>query len=327
MANLALQSTHPHSKAATTASVVLCFACVYFFWGSTYAAIRIGVAQMPALLMAGTRYMTSGAILLAWCRWRGLRLLWPFKTMLTISAVGIFLLSGNNVSLVLAEKTIPSGLASLAMAMIPLLAALAEMLLPGGEPLPVRGWLGIVLGFASLLALLWPTLRIGLHGDPARLLALGMLLTSALFWVAGSLLSRRTRLPVNCFVSAGWQMLIAGTFNTLLGTALGQWPKFHVNTASMGSLVYLIIAGSLIAYTAFVYLLQHVPVAKVSSYCYVNPVIAVLIGMVLLHERPEKAEFIGMAGIVMAVYLLTTAQIKAKGGSPSAEELEPALAE
>jgi drug/metabolite transporter (DMT)-like permease len=184
----------------------------------------------------------------------------------------------------------------------------------------------MVLGFAGLAALVWPSLRTGLLGDRARLLALGLLLIASIAWVAGSLLSRRARLPVNCLVAAAWQMLIAGAFNTALGTALGQWPQFHVNANSMGSLAYLITAGSLLGYTAFVYLLEHVPVAKVASYAYVNPVIAVLLGIVLLHERPEKAEFAGMAGIVVAVFLLTTSQVKAKGSRP-AEDLEPALAE
>jgi drug/metabolite transporter (DMT)-like permease len=320
-------SDQSQSKTPANTSIVIAFACVYFFWGSTYAAIRIGTAEMPALLMAGTRYMIAGALLMGWCRWRGLRLLWPSKAMLTISAIGLCLLSGNNVTLVYAEKTIPSGLASLVMAIIPLLAALTEMCLPGGEPLASRGWMGMTLGFAGLAALLWPSLHTGLNGDPARIIAIVMLMASAIFWIAGSFLTRRSRLPVNCLVSAAWQMLIAGLFNTALGTALGEWPDFHVNAASIGSLVYLIIAGSLIAYTAFVYLLERVPVAKVSSYCYVNPVIAVLIGIVLLHERPEKAELIGMAAIIVAVYLLTSSQIKAKGGSPPAEDLEPALAE
>ena len=323
---MANSSAHPTKKAASTASIVLSFACVYFFWGSTYTAIRIGTAQMPANLLAGTRFFIAGAILLAWCRWRGLRLLWPPRTMLILGLVGLFLLSGSNVALVYAEKTVPSGLASLVLAVIPLLAALAEMLLPGGEPLPVRGWLGMGLGFAGLAALVWPSLHTGLLGDRARLLALGLLLIAAFAWVAGSLLSRRARLPVNCLVAAAWQMLFAGAINTALGTALGEWPQFHVNAASIGSLAYLITGGSLLGYTAFVYLLEHVPVAKVASYAYVNPVIAVLLGIVLLHERPERAEFAGMAGIVVAVFLLTTSQVKAKGLRP-AEDLEPALAE
>lgn len=252
--------------------------------------------------------------------------------MLILAIIGLFLLSASNVALVYAEETVPSGLASLVLAVLPLFVALGEMLLPGGEQLPARGWLGMALGFAGLAALVWPSLRIGLAGDRSRLIAIGVLLAGALAWAVGSILSRHARLPVNSFVAAAWQMLIAGAFSTALGTALGQWPQFHVSAASVGSLAWLITGGSLIGYSAFVYLLEHVPVAKVSSYAYVNPVVAVLLGIVFLHERPEVAEFAGMAAIILAVFLLTTARVKAKGGTPSieshpGEELEPPLAE
>ena len=307
---------------ATTASIVVAFATVYFFWGSTYTAIRIGAAEMPALLFSGIRFVIAGAILLAWCRWRGLRLAWPPKTMWMLGLIGLLLLGAGNVSLVYAERTIPSGLASLVLAVTPLYVALIEMSLPGGEPLSRRGWLGLMLGFVGLAALLWPSMQSGLHGDRALLWAIAALLASALSWAVGSILSRRARLPVNSFVAAAWQMLAVGIFCTALGTALGQWPQFHMNVRSAGSLAYLITAGSLLGYTGFIYLIEHVPVAKVTSYAYVNPLIAVLLGILLLHERPVAAEFTGMAAIVVAVFLMTTAQVKVKGKPRPVEELE-----
>jgi drug/metabolite transporter (DMT)-like permease len=312
MSSITAESSHSANKPATRLSIVLAFASVYFFWGSTYTAIRIGAAEMPALLLAGTRFLIAGTILLAWCRWRGLRLVFPARTMLLLGFMGLLLLGGGNVGLVYAEQTLPSGLSSLILAVIPLYVALIEMFLPGGEPMPRRGWLGMAIGFAGLAALLWPSLRTGFAGDRSRLLAITALLAGALSWTVGSIFSRRTKLPVNSFVAASWQMIAAGVFNTALGSVLGQWPQFHLNRAAIGSLAWLVTGGSLLGYTGFIYLIEHVPVAKVTSYSYVNPVVAVLLGIFILHERPEAAEFIGMAAVVFAVFLLTTAQVGAK---------------
>jgi drug/metabolite transporter (DMT)-like permease len=318
---------HTNPKAATTASIVLAFLSVYFFWGSTYTAIRVGAAEMPALLLAGTRFFVAGVILLGWCRWRGMRLVWPPRTMLMLSVIGVLLLGGGNVGLVFAEKTVPSGLSSLGFAVTPLYVALIEIALPAGEPLPRRGWLGLLLGFAGLAALLWPSLHAGLGGDRTLLFAVIALLAGALSWAVGSIFSRHARLKVDTLVAASWQMIVAGALSLLLGTVLGQWPQFHLNAASAGSLAYLVTGGSLLGYTSFIYLLEHVPVAKVMSYTYVNPVVAVLLGIVFLHERPAAAEFAGMSCIVVAVFLLTTAQVKSKAGLPPIDELEQLPAE
>lgn len=314
-------------KRANTTSIVLAFLSVYFFWGSTYTAIRVGAAEMPALLLAGTRFLVAGVILLGWCRWRGLPIKCAPKTMLMLAAVGLLLLGAGNVGLVYAEKTVPSGLSSLAFAVTPLYVALIEILLPSGEPMPRRGWAGLLLGFAGLAALLWPSLHLGFIGDRVLLIALIALLGGAFCWALGSLLSRHARLNVNSFVAAAWQMVIAGCFDLALGTALREWPQFHVNRAAIGSLAYLVTGGSLLGYSGFIYLLEHVPVAKVMSYTYVNPVVAVLLGIFLLHERPVASEFAGMAAIVSAVFLMTTAQVKAKSDPDAVEELEQMPAE
>ncbi|HWT64742.1 MAG TPA: EamA family transporter, partial [Terracidiphilus sp.] len=266
------------NKPSTSVSLVVAFASLYFFWGSTYTAISIGGTEMPALLFGAARFLIAGAVALVICALMGLRLWWPPRDMAVTAIVGIFLLSGSNVALIYAEQHIPSGLASLISACIPLLIATAEMVLPHGEPLPLRGWLGLGLGFAGLAILLSPSLRSGFHGDTPRLIAIGVLLFGCTCWSAGTVIGRRARLQMNSFVGAAWQMFAAGIVNLILGTAFGQWPAFHPSSRGLLSIAYLVVGGSLLGYTSFVYLIERVPIAKVASYAYVNPVIAVLLG-------------------------------------------------
>jgi drug/metabolite transporter (DMT)-like permease len=304
------------------ASIILAFASLYIFWGTTYTAMRVGVAFMPALLLAGVRFLISGAILLAWCRWRGFKIAHPPRALFREALIALLLLGCSNVSLAYAEKTLPSGLAALFYAVIPLYVALVEMLLPGGETLSARGWLGILVGFAGLAALLWPSLCTAMTGSSAVTWALVAIFGGAFSWTVGCIYARHARRTVPVFVAAAWQMLFAGLFNSALGTALGEWPQAHLNRAVAVSMVYLIICGSLIGYSSFVFLLEHVPVAKVTSYTWVNPLVAVLMGVLLLHERLASIEIAGMAAIVVAVILLTTSQIRTRSTPLPIEELE-----
>lgn len=305
-------SSAARNKPSTSTALVLAFASLYFFWGSTYTAIRIGGTEMPSFLFGAARFLIAGGAMLALCAARGLRLWWPPRAMAQAALVGVLLLSCSNVSLIYAEKTLPSGLASLISACIPLLIALAEMVLPHGEPLPRRGWLGMGLGFVGLAILLLPSLRQGFGADTARLAAIAVLLFGCASWVAGTLVGRRARLEMNSFVGAGWQMLAAGVVNLILGSALGEWPEFRPTSRGWGAVAYLVVCGSLLGYSSFVYLIERMPVAKVASYAYVNPVVAVLLGVVILGERPDAAELAGMIAILLAVFLITTARVGAR---------------
>lgn len=307
-----MTTTEHRHRAATTAAIVLAFGCLYFFWGSTYTAIRIGALSMPTLLLAGPRFLFSGLIMLAWCKLRGIQVLHDRRAMGMLLLLAVLLLGTGHIGLVFAERYIPSGLCSLGFAVMPLYVALMEFFLPGGEPLSPRGWLGILLGFTGLAIMLAPSLRSGLHGDAMVLLALLALLTAALSWAIGCVVSRHARLKVNVLVVSAWQMTFAGILNALAATAAGDWKQFHPSWSGLGAVLYLVTFGSLVGYTAFLYLIEHVPVAKVMSYTYVNPVVAVLLGMLILHERPAVSEYAGMAIIVVAVFLMTTAQAKTR---------------
>lgn len=290
--------------------ILLAFACVYTLWGATYTATRFGVHNMPAPVLAGVRLGIGGSALLLISRARGWRLWSHPIEMRRIALLGVLLLFTGNVGLVWAEYYLPSGLSALLLAIIPFYVVVIEWLLPHGERLRRPGEIGLVLGLLGLGILAWPSARIGLRGDWHQLVAVGILLLGGLSFASGSVLSRRSRLSLHPLVCAGWEMLVASFCDLALATGTRQWGHADWNRDSLVAIAYLALFGSLIGFSAYTWLLQNVPVSKVATYAYVNPMVAVLLGALLLGERLQRNEWIGMIIILLAVFLVTSSKLQ-----------------
>jgi drug/metabolite transporter (DMT)-like permease len=313
-----------HLTAATTNRrppaawlIAVAFGCVYLFWGSTYTAIAVSDRYLPALVLGATRFLIAGVLMLAWCRWRGLRLWHSAREMGWIAVIGLLLLGCGNTALIWSERYVASGLSSLIVAIVPLYVAVLGLLLPHGERLRSRGWMGLALGMVGLIALLWPSMHERAAGQGSALVGAGVLLAGSFCWAVGSLLSRELKLPVNPMVAAGWEMLAAGAIDAILATTFRQWLGAHWTGAAWGAVWYLVTFGSLVGFTAYIWLIEHVPVPKVATYAYVNPVVAVILGAVILHERMQPTEYIGMVAVLAAVALVTSSQLRS--GKPAAD--------
>jgi drug/metabolite transporter (DMT)-like permease len=308
----------PHSV-----KLVVAFATLYVVWGSTYLGIRVGLsADLPPTLFAALRLVPAGLILLGIGRLRGATLRIPIDQYRIVATVGIFLLVGGMYFTFLAEQTIPSGLAALIVALLPLWVALAESVIPGMDRPTARGYLGLVIGFAGLGILVAPRLT-GVSGTPEELLGIGVQVLGTWLWTTGSVLSKRRPVKVDALIATGYEMLTAGAVLLVLGTALGEWPRVAFTPAGFWALLYLIIMGSCVAFTAFVWLLRNAPASKVMTYAYVNPVIAVFLGWIagrlgLVPPEPVDAWVLaGMVVIVSGVALTTSAPTRPAAASPT----------
>ncbi len=291
--------------------VAVAFALVYLLWGSTYLAIHIAGLQIAPPLVGATRSLLSTVIICTICLSRGVSLRVPSGTAWRLALVGILMMTVNNLLLIWGETKVASGLASLIIAMVPILVAVIETALPGGEKLNLRGWLGTLLGAVGMFVLLWPALhRAGGAPDRRSLLGFLILTAAALAFASGSVLSRRFHFKVDTFVATAWQIGAAGFLNLAIATFGGCFHTAHWTRAGILSIIYLSTFGSVIGLTAYTYLLQHVPVTKVSTYAFVNPVIAVLIGVVALGERLAPAEVAGMVIILISVATVILSRTK-----------------
>jgi drug/metabolite transporter (DMT)-like permease len=297
-------------RSSNSTRILISFACVYFFWGSTYLAIRYGLDELPPFVMASTRFLIAGSVMLALCALRGVRMVPTRREFGVLAIIGVLMLGCGNTAVLWSELYLSTGLAALLVAGIPLFAALIEMFLPNGEGLPPRGWIGVTVGLMGLAFLVSPGLRNSFRGDSRQIIAMAIILAGAFCWTAGSVISRRSTIGISGFAAAGWQMLFGGIFNTGLMFAWGGYHGSHWNGQAWSAIFYLVIFGSLTGYTAYIFLLNNVAVSKVTTYAYINPVIAVILGAIFLHEHFVMAEYIGMAAILLAVFLVTGSKLK-----------------
>ncbi|HEV2804757.1 MAG TPA: EamA family transporter [Chthoniobacterales bacterium] len=301
------------------AAILSAFAALYLIWGSTYLAILFAIETIPPLLMAGTRFLLAGFILYAIARWRG----GPpgsFANWRTALIIGGCLLLGGNGGVTLAEQYVSSGLASVIVATVPIYIALFAWwsgIAPRPTPLVALGLAGGLGGVAILLA---PAFHFSpdKHSHAGR--GIIILLCSSLLWSAGSIYSRKAKSASAPLLLAGQQMICGGALLTLAGLLMGEHRRFdasRISLLSIGSFAYLVIIGALVGYTAYIFLLRHCPPAKVATYAYVNPIVAVILGALFAHETLSARSILAAGLIIGSVAtVITVQQTKSKLGTP-----------
>jgi drug/metabolite transporter (DMT)-like permease len=306
------------SRAATPGAVWSALAAVYVVWGSTYLAIRVAVETLPPLLMASVRFLIAGAVLYAWAARGSSREERPTAAQWRAAAIiGTALLLGGNGGVVLAEQTVPSGIAALLIATVPLWMVLVARLTLG-ERVGWRESLGIGVGFGGIVLLVDPFTGGGF--DPV---GVALLLFASLSWSAGSLYARRAPLPARPLLGTAMQMLAGGVALGVAGLIAGEAADFRPASVSLESLLglgFLIVFGSLVGYTAYAWLLRATRTSLVATYAYVNPVVAVLLGWAILAEPLTLRTLVAGAVIVVGVALIVTAQARRKAEVPAAGE-------
>jgi drug/metabolite transporter (DMT)-like permease len=298
---------------------VLAFAIIYFVWGSTFLAIRVGVREVPPLLFACMRFFTAGAVLYAWMIVKGT----PSPNLrqwaaISLIALCIFVLDYG--LLFWAEQRVPSGVAAVMLATIPVFMALSEIFFLRTQKLTVRLALALLVGIGGVLILV--SHSVGLTEKPIDPAGAVALVIAAISWSIASTLTRKLPLPESKVMSSGAQMLAGGVMLAIAAGLFGEFRGFHIQTISRGAwfaLAYLIVAGSIIGFTAYVWLIHHESPTKVGTYAYVNPVVAVIVGYFFGGEMVGSRTILGTLLVLVSVIVITT--------TPAKKPVAPALVE
>jgi drug/metabolite transporter (DMT)-like permease len=313
---------------ATVASrwkIIVAFGLVYVFWGSTYLGIGIAVEQIPPGVVCAARFLIAGAVMLAYCAITGRRIRFSARQLGHLAAVGILLLMGGNLTLSYAEQIVPTGLAALLIAVTPLWFLVLDSLLLGNHHISRRGKIGLIIGIAGVVVLIWPDL---LHpnslGRRELWWSLGLQLGS-FSWAFGSVLSKKWQTAAtDPFSAIAWQVMFAGIANLIFALLVERHSTVTWTFRGVAAILYLVVCGSWIGYTAYIWLLQHVPTSKVSTYAYVNPVVALFLGWLVLHERIDRYIVMGTAIIVASVVLVTSAKVSSRTVAEEVPAIETA---
>jgi drug/metabolite transporter (DMT)-like permease len=306
--------TSPTPRAAAPPSrllLIAAFAAIYIIWGSTYLAIRVAIDTIPPFFMAGARFLVAGALLYGWARARGAdrpaALTWRSAAVLG----ALFLLLGNG-GVVWAEQRVPSGIAAVLVALLPIWTAIIEWIRPPGKRPTAGVTAGLVTGFAGVALLLAPGVGSGVQVD---LVGGAALIFASLSWAYAGIISKELPLPRSAVLSSGMQMLAGGALLTLAGFVTGEAGQLDVEAISLrsaGAFLYLIVFGSLIGFSAFAWLLRVTTPGRVATYAYVNPIVAVFLGWLILGEPLATRDIVAAAIIVGGVVLITTARLRSQ---------------
>jgi drug/metabolite transporter (DMT)-like permease len=304
--------------------IIVAFALLYVLWGSTYLAMRVIVRDMPPYVAGTVRYLAAGPIMLAACALLGRKISLTRRDLGQLLVISILLLSIGNIGVLWGEIYVSSGLASLIVALVPIWVVMIEAWIFRAGRMTAKGLFGLAIGIVGLLVLLWPRISSGTHLGRLELLGSGILAGASFFWALGSVFSHRFNLTVDVFASAAWQMTLGGLVNGAVALITGQFQKTHWTFSALGSIGYLVIFGSWLGYSAYIYLLEHVPTPKVATYAYVNPIVAVFLGWIILREHVDIFMLLGTAIIIASVALVNTSQLKhAPVDMPVSEETCP----
>jgi drug/metabolite transporter (DMT)-like permease len=302
--------TEPGGKEPSSTRIVAAFAAVYVVWGSTYLAIRFGVETIPPFMMAGTRFVFAGVLLDAWARWRGAPRPKGIEWRSAAIIGGLLLFVGNG-GVTWAEQTVPSGIAALLVATVPMWIVMFDWLLHGAGR-PSRGVIvGLTVGFAGMFMLVGPDQFLG--DNAIDLVGVGVLMVACIAWAIGSLYSRQAPLPNSPLLATSMEMLTGGAVLYSVALMTGEFQRFDpasVSTRSWLAVGYLSVFGSIIGFTAYVWLLRVVHASRVATYAYVNPIIAMLLGWSLAGEEFTLQMLLAATVIIGAVVLIITNKTK-----------------
>jgi drug/metabolite transporter (DMT)-like permease len=279
------------TRRAYAAWIVVCVV-----WSTTYLGIRVAIETIPPFVMSALRWIPAGALILAALKARGERLPPPAEWG-SLAVLGFLLIAVANGALAWSELTIPSGLAALLVTTTPFWIVGVDAMMPGGEPLTLRTIAGLAIGFAGILFLVGPDLQMGSGSGFLAGVIVSQIGCAA--WAVGSAYARRRRVEENVLGAAAFEMLFGGIFLLAAGTLHGEWSMLTFTTRTVAAYVYLTLVGSIAAFSAYLYALKHLPVSFVSLYAYINPVIAVVLGTLLLKE-PFSGRTAVAGGVVLA---------------------------
>ncbi|MBM3215247.1 hypothetical protein FJZ36_10080 [Candidatus Poribacteria bacterium] len=291
-------STDPREMRLAYASWI----AVCILWGSGFLAIRVGVQTIPPMLFAGLRILAAGGLLTGWLVLRGNRLP-PLRDWVPLSLIGLALEGVTNGVLSWAGLWLPSGLLALSLATTPFWMIAIESAQPGGDRLTLRAVLALLIGFGGVLWRVEPQLR-GFSLDPRTAIACVLTLLVSASVAAGSVYSRHVRVEASPFMSAGIQQIAAGVVLSFVGTFLGEWTRFRVDAPSAAAFLYLLSAGSIVGFSAYIYALDKLPIALVSLHRYANLIVAVLMGWAILGEPLTYRDGVAVAAMLIGVALM-----------------------